>query len=383
MNKFFLFFRKDISAYCTLLIVVLASMVVLWLPFLLHQQSWLGLSIPNADFSYIYKQFDGPLYIIPAKTAYNPAQIQTLDRDPVFPHNPRYFAAHLPLYPFFIYLGSFILGYLKSMVGVSVFFTILLTFAFYSIVKKMKLTEHPLLLSSVMLFLPRFLVVRSTGASEPLFMLCVLLSLFAFEKKKYWLAGIMGALASMTKTPGILLFVAYTLVYVESLIKKEKWNWNWLGIMFIPLGLVGVFGLYALQFKDFFAYFHTGGVVPMPYPFSAFNFRAQWVGTAWLEDILFYFGLYLLTAVTLWKSKNRSFFYFSLVFVTATLFVQHRDISRYSLPLWPVACITFERFFTSKKFVFVGAILLIGIYMYAWNFMTYNIMPISEWLPFL
>lgn len=343
----------------------------------------MGISIPQSDFSYVYKQFDGPLYIIPAKTAYNPVHIQQLDRDGVFPHNPSYFAAHLPLYPFFIYLGSFFLGYLKSMLGVNMFFTILFAFVFYTTVKKLKLTEHPLLLSSVMLFLPRFLVVRTTGAPESLFMLCILVSLLAFEKKKYWLAGIAGAFATMTKMPGILLFVAYVFTYIESLIKKEKWNWNWLGIFLIPLGLIGVFGIYAIQYNDFFAYFHTGGVVPMPYPFSVFNSRAQWVGTAWLEDTLFFFGLYILTTITFWKSKLRSFFYFSFVFIFATLFVQHRDISRYSLPLWPLACIAFERLFTSKKYIVMGMIILFGIYMYTWNFMTYNIMPISEWLPFL
>jgi len=63
--------------------------------------------------------------------------------------------------------------------------------------------------------------------------------------------------------------------------------------------------------------------------------------------------------------------------------VQHRDISRYSLPLWPLACIAFENFLTSKKFLTVAAILLLGIFFYAWNFLIYNIMPINEWLPFL
>jgi len=245
--------------------------------------------------------------------------------------------------------------------------------------------------------------VRSVGSPEPLFILLILSSLFFFEKKNYLLAGLLGGLATMTKTPGILLFPAYILTIIEtsltlfwqaegvSRIKTDSgqarvtvfFNLKWLYLFLIPLSLLAVFGLYYMQYDDFFAYFHTGGTVPMPYPFSVFNSSAQWVGTAWLEDTLFYFALYLSTAVVLWKSKYRSFFYFSFLFSTSLLFIQHRDISRYSLPLWPLACIAFEHIFTSKKALLVGVILFAGIYMYTWNFLGSNVMPISEWLPFL
>ena len=121
----------------------------------------------------------------------------------------------------------------------------------------------------------------------------------------------------------------------------------------------------------------------MSFPFSVFNHGLKWVGTVWLEDIIFYFFIYALTVVTLKKSKYRSFFYFSLVFLTASILVQHRDIARYTLPIWPIAVIAFEKFFTSRRFLAVFIILLPAIYMYAWNFMTQNYMPISDWTPFL
>ncbi|HRN69606.1 MAG TPA: hypothetical protein PLS49_00320, partial [Candidatus Woesebacteria bacterium] len=136
-------------------------------------------------------------------------------------------------------------------------------------------------------------------------------------------------------------------------------------------------------YGNFFAYFNTGGVVPMPYPFSAFNFQAIWVETGWLEDIIFYFVLYLFTIIQLKDATYRSFFYFSLVFFIGAIFVQHRDLSRYMLPLWPFACIAFEKTFTSKKFFIVLLILLPAIYLYAVNFMLFNILPISDWQAFL
>lgn len=340
---------------------------------------------------YIYRNFDGPLYIVVAKTLYNPAAIEKIGLE--IPLSSQYFAAHLPLYPLLIrgvkgligLTNASInqLGYLKSMVLVNLVSTIFLSIFFYFLIKKFKLTMKPLILAIVFLFLPKFLVVRSIGAPESLFILFILISIYFFEKERYFLAGLTGALATMTKSPGILLFTAYFLVFVEKWLKTKKISWQWFGISLIPLGLLGVFGLYYFQYRDFLAYFHSGDNLHLTYPFSVFNYHKIWIGTAWLEEIIFYFFLYGLTVYSLKNSKYRSFFYFSLVFYIAILFVQHRDIPRYSLPLWPMALIAFEKFFISKKFLIIFIILLPSIYLFGWNFIIFNIMPVSNWKPFL
>ncbi len=335
---------------------------------------------------YIYSHYDGPWYVVPAKTFYDPAKIANLKLESTLPE--KYFAAHLPLYPALIRLISLIrpmgnLPYLKSMVSVNILATVGLALFFYWFLLKFKLTKNPLLLASVFLFLPRFLVVRSVGSPESLFILLLLLSIYFFENSKFWWAGLFGGLAAMTKTPGLLLFAAYGLVFAERWFKDKRFNWQWLGIFLIPLGLLGVFAIYGKQYGDFLAYFHSGDNIHLVFPFSVFNFQKPWVGTAWLEDVFFYFFLYGLTVISLKHIKQRSLFYFSLVFFAATIFVQHRDIARYSLPLWPMAIIAFEKFFTSKKFLVVFLILLPAVYFYAWNFSVYNIMPIADWRPFL
>lgn len=381
---------RRIFPYLILTSIVLISSLVLW---------------KAVGFLTIYKHYDGPLYIVPAKTLYDPVKIEQLKLETTL--STKYFAAHLPLYPALIrvvrevgaVVGIKELAYLKSMVGVNLLSTIGLVLFFYYLLKKFKLTKNPLILASVLLFLPRFLVVRSVGAPESLFILLILLSLFFFEKEKFWWAGLFGGLATMTKTPGILLFGAYGLVFVERLILDSRLpfdetqgkrgndrfriNWNWLGILLIPAGLLVVFGIYAVQYKDFFAYFNSGDNIHLVFPYSVFNFQKPWVGTAWLEDVMFYFFLYGLTVISLKNIKYRSFFYFGLVFFTATLFVEHRDISRYSLALWPLALIAFEKFFTSKKFLIILIILLPAIFLYAYNFLLYNVMPISDWSAFL
>lgn len=384
---------RRIYPYFTLTLLVLFSTILLWLPFLLKTPQWFGLKIASSSFDYLYRNYDGPLYVIAAKSFYDPNLIQTPTRGNFSELPTRYFAAHLPFYPVLIRAGreamqtvglnADSLGYLKSMLSVSVIATVAAASLFYFILKKFKLTTQPMFLTVVFLFLPRFLVVRGVGAPESLFMALTLGSLYLFEKEKYAWAGLLGGLAVATKSPGILLFGAYSLVIIEKMLKSKKVDYRWFGIVLIPAGLLAVFVLYWLRMGDFFAYFNSGDNIHLVFPFSVFNFQKTWIGTAWLEEIIFYFFLYGLTAIALWKSKYRSFFYFTVVFLVATLFIQHRDIARYSLPLWPMAVIAFEKFFTSGRFKIIFAVMILGIYMYAWNFIIFNLMPIADWAPFL
>lgn len=304
------------------------------------------------------------------------------------PLSAGYFAAHLPLFPVLIRIFAPLFGYPYAMIFVNFISTVGLVLIFYELLRRLHLSENPLLLSGVLLFLPRFLAVRTIGAPESLFMAFILLSILSFEKGKYFWAGLAGALAAMTKTPGVILFFAYGAVIMERFIRKShkdnhKFTNSYFWLLLIPAGLLSVFLFYYVQYNDFFAYFHTNGVVPMPYPFSAFNFNARWVGSAWLEDVVFYFFIYLTAVFSLNNLKYRSIFYFTFLFFSAAVFIQHRDIARYTLPIWPLACIAHEKFFTSRKFVIVLILLLPAIYLYTWNFLIYNIMPIGEWRPYL
>lgn len=319
--------------------------------------------------------------MVVSQSWYNPQAIEALRLE--FALSNEYYAAHLPLYPFFIAIFKPLLGSLHAMLFVTISSTILLALSLYYLLVRFKLTKHPVMLVSVFLFLPRFFVVRSVGAPESLFIFLILASVLFFEKKQYFFAGLLGGLATMTKTPGILLFAAYGLVFLERVIVKKEFSLRFLWIGLIPLGLVAVFSLYAHQYDNFFAYFNTGGVVPMLYPFSVFHSSGRWVDTVWLEEIVLYFFIYGFAVLTLKDTKYRSFFYFPLVFLFFGSFVQHRDLSRYLLPIWPFAIIAFEKLFTSKKFLLLLLILIPAIYLYAWNFMISNIIPVADWRPFI
>ena len=172
----------------------------------------------NVKFPHRLQEFPMvPNYIIAAKSMYVPKEIESINRDSSLSQNPLYFTAHLPLYPVLIRLISPLFGYLKSMLVINIFLPVCLQRFFYYFLKKFNLTKHPLLIASIFLFLPRFLVVRSVGAPESLFLFLVLTSLFFFEKEKYLLAGLLGGLSVITKTPGLILLRRMDLYFSNGL----------------------------------------------------------------------------------------------------------------------------------------------------------------------
>ena len=383
-NRMVKLYRK-FYPYAILAVIVVLSTFLLWLPFILKADNWFGLKIKNPGFQNIYQNYDGPLYVIASKTLYDPLKISPPEKGLIvsLPLTNEYFAAHLPLYPLAIRLFSPFIGYLKSMLATNILFTVFLVWLFYLFLEKLKV-KNPLLLSTILLFMPRFLVVRSIGAPESLLIFLILLSIYFFENKNYFFAGLFGGLSVITKSPGIILFFTYSFVFIEQYLKKRKFDLKWLYILLIPVFSVILCYFYFLRYGDFFLYFKLGELVPLVFPFSVFNYQAKWVGDAWLNDIVFYYLMFGLTTVYLYRHKMRSLFYFSLFFFISILFLQHKDIARHSLPLWPLTVIAFEKLFTSKSFVIVFfALIILTGYFYGWNFLVFNIMPIGDWSPFL
>lgn len=375
---------RRIFPYFIITLVLFLSTLVLWAPFLFRFKSVGYIFFPDSvNMLELYKHWDGVLYIIVAKTFYNFKNF-ALQKLP-FDVSAKYFAAHYPLYPLLIRVTSYLLGYLKSMLLWPVVFSVFYASFLYFFVKKLQLSQKPLTLALVALFFtPRFFVVRSVPAPETIFMFFILLSIYFFLSEKYLLAGCIGALAVLTRSPGILLFVAFVLYFLERLLKKDKLKLSWLGIILIPLALLGLFLFYSRQYNDFFAYFNSGDNIHLLFPpFQVFKHTAFWVGTAWLEDIYFIYFFYTLALFNLYKQKKlRPAFYFVLVYFLSIISVQHKDIARYSLPMLPFALISFEKFFTSRKVVLALLILLPALYLYAWNFIVYNQAPITEWKIF-
>lgn len=373
-------------------LLALAINLLVWLPHILSLSQFWGLSFKEG-FSTIYRNFDGLEYVIIAKGWYQPSLIASLPQSaPAI-----YFASHFPFYSTLISLLAPLFGFLKSMLFVSLFFTVASTFAFYFLLKDFRLTKQPVFLSLLFLILPaRWLIVHSVGSSEPVFIFLIIMALYFFlkyergeffhlhlkeplQRNSYlFLASIFGLLAQLTRPPGILLFIALVAYLLFKIVKTgfKKAYFNYCILLLIPLGLLGVFSLYNFTYGDFFAYFHSGDNIHLTFPpFQVFNKGEFWVGDIWLEDIIYILILGFLGAVTLFKQKLYPLAFFVLTYLVASALVVHRDISRYILPVAPFILIAFEKVLTSKEFKIVLAIVAIGIYLYAQNFILANTAP--------
>lgn len=373
-------FKKDLLF---LIGVSLFSTALVWLPFFLRLTTFWGIPLGREGMAAIMRNFDGLYYAALAKNLSHP-----LDIPQIFSFNLSggYFAAHFPLYPLLIKITSPVFGYLWSMLSISVIAATAAAVIFYLFLKEFGYTKNPFWLSLIFLFFPaRWLVVRSIGSPESLFLLFLLLSFYFFKKENYWLAGIFGGLLQLTKPPGILLFIGYVTYLAYHTLKKRGYKIKRVfPLLLIPLSLLGVFTYNHLVYGDFLAYFHSGDNIHLFWPpFSVFNTAAFWVGNIWLEEIIYIYLLGTLGVILLFRRGYLDLVFFALVFLLSTFFISHRDISRYSLPLAPFLLIAFEPFLVKKEFKIAFIIILLPIYLYAINFIAGNTLPIADWTPFL
>jgi hypothetical protein len=343
--------------------------------------SSLALWIPTG-LTRIYENFDGPYYLVVAKTWYNKTQISTQFS---FPLAAEYYTAHFPLYPVLITGISTITGLTSptSMVLINVLGAIAGSIIFYTIAEKLKI-KYPFFLALAWLFIwPRMWVVRSVGSPETLFIVWTMLSLYLYSVKRYWPAGLMGALAVLTKSPGILLFVAYAGWFVWEYFKNKKLRWEIWPTLLIPLALVGLFAFYYSATGDFLAYFHSGDNIHLQLmPFKVFDSSQPWVGDWWLEDAIW---IYLISGLGVWAAfkKYPVWGIFGAVFLATLIFVSHRDLERYSLPLVPVVLLGLAQLFERKEFRWALVLLIIPLYFYSLNFISHNTVSIADWGPLL
>lgn len=330
----------------------------------------------------VFANFDGPNYSIVAKCWYDKACIA---RNFSLPQPLEYYAAHLPGYPliislFDIFLPGWWATLLANLVG-----AILMTTFLYLLLKQLKI-KQAFWLTLVSLFLPaRMLILRSVGAPETLFIGTAIASIFFFRKKQYFWSGVFLALAQITKTPAILLFAAYGLqILIRDKFSPKKWLKKW-PLLFGPVAIFIVFLFLKQQAGDFLAYFHSGDNFHLFFPpFQSFLGSQSWLkGDFWLEDIVYTYLLGGLAITHLIKKyKTDIVAIFPAIFYFSTLFVAHRDISRYSSPLYLFWLIAFAPLLKKKEFKWVFVLILPAIYLYAINFISYNLTPVADWTPY-
>lgn len=384
--------RIKIQNILLLLTITVLPTFLIWLPFFLRSKSVWGVPLPQDGMATIVANYDGPLYLVVAKSLYQANIIKN------FPFNlpVEYYAAHFPLFPLLIRLFSLIFGYLYSMLFVTLISSFLAIYFFRKFIADFVDKKDVLFITTVFAIMPaRWLIVRSVGSAEPLFVGAIIASVYYFRKKKYFSAGVWGLIAQLTKSPAILLFVAYfmciflpdfrTLALATKIkVTSIKFLTKYLSILMIPLGLVGIFIFYQTVTGDFLAYFHSGDNIHLFFPpFQIFNYSQPWVGTFWLEEVIFVYLFGLLGIMQLVKKKENALAWFVGIYFVSILFVSHRDIIRYALPIVPFLLAAFSDVITKKEFKYVMLILAIPVYLFSLAYISQNVMPISDWAPLL
>lgn len=385
--------KKRIQNILIICLFAVIPTLLLWLPFVLKMETFWTIPLNSQGMATIVSNFDGPLYIVPAKTLYNPEEI---GKNYQFPLSNEYYSAHFPLYPVLIRAFSYILGYPYAMLLVTILSSIAALYFFYKHARMHMKRKDALVLTAIFSIFPaRWLIVRSIGSPEPLFMAAILSSTYFFIKGNIWAAGFLGMIAQVTKSPGILLFISYGLAivmpHIKSLLNGRILPFlvkleikKHIPLLLIPVGLLLTFSLYFFRYGDFWTYFKSGDNIHLFFPpFQIFNYSAYWVGTYWLEEIIFIYAVGIAALFKLKKDFNNIYFYFPLVFFSTIFFISHRDILRYSLPAIPFFILAFKDILLKKEFKIIILILLVPIYLYSLAFISQNTMPISNWGPLL
>ena len=369
------------------------SLILFWSPFLLKTNNFWGINFAGRSMQTIVTNFDGINFLVVAKSLYSPKTIEINYASILSGRENLYFSAHYPGFPLLVRAFDTLLSGPNALLAAIVVSNILLSIALFLFFRLLiSKNEVATYLSMVALFIPaRMLSMRGVGSNESLFIFFILTSLVASYKGKHWLAATLGSLSVLTRSPGILLFGAYMVSPLLELWSKRKVDWKlFLPYLLIPLSLVGLWLYYGLIFGDFLAYFKVGGNINLYFPpFMVFGSNFDWVSGMWLEDIIFTYlfygfgiGLFFNNFV---KNNNRLkvFGYFGAIYLTMILFVVHRDIARYALPIAPLAIAGYSPFLNSKYVKYGLLILLIPIFLYSWNFILNNVQPVMDWSAFL
>lgn len=370
--------------YLSLSLITLLISLGFWLTFYLNLPGKIG--FPPTTLETLYANYDGPNYMAISKCGYVKNCISTQFS---LPQPLEYYPAHFPGYPAIIKYFSLYMSTPKAMLFSGLLGSLLFTLACYQLFVSYFPQKFAYQLALFSLFLPpRLLVLRIIGAPETWFISFTLFSILAFQKKKYFISALLAALSLSLKSPGVILFAAYLCMAIFDWVKKHeiteivpKYFYYFLG----PLVAVLIFYLYFLQTGDFLAYFHSGDNIHLNLlPYLVFISNHTWINTIWLEDVLYIFLVAFAGIKSLFaRFRFNLIFVYPFLFTLATVFVAHRDISRYIAPVYPFLFLGFSRFFESKGNRWLLWLLLPAVVLYAINFMIGNVAPIADWTPYL
>jgi hypothetical protein len=367
---------KERTEVITLIAVSIISSLLLYIPFALNVDSVFGVKLWDTGLPVLERYYDGPLYVVVSQTFYAPTS--PLYSAVLLPAS--YYAAHLPGYPVAIWLFSLALQPFVAMLVANLVISAAAVVVFYFLIARFRLVHDPF--SSGLLFLffpPRWFLYRSVGASEPLFILLTLMMLYFVKKDEATKSTILGAFATLTRIWGVITFP----VLIATWLWNKKLTLRRFALaLAIPTSMVLLFLFYAYSFGNFFAYFDVNqsllNIPLLTIPRTTLMGERSSAFGAELYVILFF--IYGIGIVQLYQKGYKELFFYALFMFVPVLFVLHEDISRYLLPITPVALIIGCDDLMPKKrihFLIPLALLCIAGYLYCLTVLPTNLLPLD------
>lgn len=317
----------------------------------------------------LVRHWDGPNYLVVAKTFYVPTAESPL---PGHVGSARYFAVHLPLYPAAVRLLSGFVGYRYGLLGATLLFGVLSAVAFVLYVRQTAPQVWlPAGLAAFLSLPGRALLYRSIGAAEGAMTLFVLLALLAYRRERYGLAYLAASLSMLTRINGVFVTGAISL----ALLARGRFREALLGAGLATLPLLALFGWYGVALGDPLAYFHTNvGALSPPFSFLPVKLRSdQWESA---ELSMMVFLLLGLSAARLWSQGWR---------VEAGLLALHvalfsmptpgNDLVRYAVPLLgPALVVAWKELWSDRVAASMVLAFLVPLSVYyAWESVPVNL----------
>lgn len=317
-----------------------------------------------ADMTTVYRFWDGPNYLTIARTLYDVRPDNPLL---AYVHEPRYFLVHLPVYPLLVRTLS-IVGYQQALLLVSVLATCAATILFYRLCRDVWKLASPGFLTLVFLFLPpRWLLYRSTGSTEAVYMAFTLAAIYFFERSKVGRASAAGVLATLTRISGLMIAPAFAVVLWRRRRFKEL---AWLAL--IPAALAVYFFFCAARTGNFFEYFSQHGEKMAA--FRPFGFLPELFRKGLYHQAEFHILLALVYAVG--TSRLRPFptiFWYCVFELGLHVFISTEDWSRYFLAMAPFALVVgFRDLIDTKAFRWIFPPYVVAALAYAWGVIPLN-----------
>ena len=322
----------------------------------------------------VVRHFDGPNYLVVAKTLYVPTAKNPL---PGYALTPSYFAAHPPLYPLALRVCSLFGGW-KAGLFVATGLLAAASASAFAVYAKDAAPEIPALVAVLaFLFLPaRMFLYRALGASEALMSLLVVLAVLAWRRGRMDWALFASALATVTRTNGIVVVAVLCLALLLSGRVKSAL----LGGALAAIPLLLLFSWYQYLFGDFFALFHVhadsaGGAGRLCLPFAFIGEMAARNDWETAEMLLALHLFYVLCAARLFARGDRLEAGLIAAHVALFSILRERDLARYYLTVAPFAVVVAWRDVWSRPRLAAAVLAVLAplsVY-YAWKTIPMNL----------